>query len=183
MDANDCVSNFSAIIDAVASGSSGDIYEGNFFNCFTQRQFHFHLFCVEVSTWVSFSSDLHRSHNVRFIVFISGLRCSNCTAAVPTGSNLCKECSSRKLCDTCHKPLLPHSFDQDMQTCKSCVRRLTRPITRSALRRTVVEVEIPTYDYDLDLGVFLNNNAARITEILQQALDEHSWVSFLISIV
>jgi hypothetical protein len=54
------------------------------------------------------------------------------------------------------------------------VRRLTRPITRSALRRTVVEVEIPTYDYDLDLGVFLNNNAARITEILQQALNEHS---------
>ena len=120
------------------------------------------------------SSVLHRRLNVSFIVFISGLRCSNCTAAVPTGSNLCMECASRKLCDTCHKPLLPHSFDRDMPTCKSCVRRLTRPITRSALRRTVVEVEIPTFDYDLDLGVFLNNNAARITEILQQALDEHS---------
>ena len=66
-----------------------------------------------------------------------------------------------------------YAFPQDMKTCKGCIRRLSTPTRRSALSETVMEVDIPTFDNDMDVDVFLRENQARIIEILQEALNVH----------
>jgi hypothetical protein len=103
---------------------------------------------------------------------VTAQRCANCHTAFAGDSRLCPICTAKlRPCDRCCASLLPYRFARGLTTCKRCVRLLSTPVQRRAM--SVVETEIPTHDFDVDLGIYLDNNKDRIIEILQQALDEH----------
>ena len=99
-------------------------------------------------------------------------KCKNCSNEAADDSEYCHVCTAKlRPCDECSALLLPYRFARGMSTCKKCTRRLAGPVQKRAM--SAAETEIPTSDTDVDLGVFLDNNQARIAEILQQALNEH----------
>ena len=91
----------------------------------------------------------------------------------------CYRCQTTKKCLGCSGVLRIGCFDGDSTKCRACLRKVGY---KKALNDIVIEVTLPTSEYDIDLDQYINNNETQINNIVGDAVEQHRAVKVCVSI-
>jgi hypothetical protein len=67
-------------------------------------------------------------------------------------------------------------FDGDSPICKTCERKRQQRggSQRTAFNGIIAEIDLPTDEGDCDLDTYMENNAEKIKQVLQEAIEKHT---------